>query len=276
MSEFKSKLQARQGITGIGSGIPRNQEVLGVKNPEMAAKMAALSSTDLNREESKFAEIYRKRDLLISAMAEGFSPSIDPSWAADNDIESFNKVYAEFESWQTAEIDKDTDDALIGSSADDPLYDPMLDSDRKKRIEKDLKPLDFEQMVFQGYCEQEVAIRGTFKVVFRTMSTRHSLWIESMLLDLKDRSVQYGRHWMGLVQLAVSLQSINGKPIGPSLASYIRPDQEEDFKKALMHRTDYLGELPQMLTDDLIVQVTWFMGRVRKMMTGDLVGKVGN
>ena len=44
------------------------------------------------------------------------------------------------------------------------MYDPIMDLGRKEKIEKDLIPLDFEQMVFQGFCEQEVAIRNNFKI----------------------------------------------------------------------------------------------------------------
>tara|TARA_Y100001973_G_C5202318_1_gene338790 strand:+ start:689 stop:1480 length:792 start_codon:yes stop_codon:yes gene_type:complete len=262
----------------MGSAIPANQKVLGISNPERAA--ASTIAPPSTGEDSR-SKILRRVSQLDNAVEEGFEPSMDYKWAAENDEEKFNSIYKEFEQWQEREIDKETseaDEEGLHPRIDptDPMYDAVGDTRRRKAIEAKLKPLDFEQMVFHGHCEQEVPIKGSLTVVFRTLPTVHSLWIEGMMMELRDKPIQYGRHWLGLVQLAVSAQTINGRSIGPSLSKYTKPEHEEDFKKALEIRKEYLGNLPQVITDDLIVQLSWFMGRVRKMMTGDVSEKVGN
>jgi len=164
----------------------------------------------------------------------------------------------------------------MGLGPDDPLYDPITDTGRRKSIEKGLKPLDFEEMVFQGYVQQEIELRSNFSITLRTITTQHGLWLEMMLTDLDQFAAQYGRHWFSLLQVACSLQEVNGKPIGADLNKFDDPNNREDFEKVLRERMKFLGRLPGMLTDDLIVQYTWFSGRVRKLLAGDLVGKVGN
>ncbi len=88
--------------------------------------------------------------------------------------------------------------------------------------------------------------------------------------------MQYGRHWFSLTQAAVSVQTINGKPIGPDLGKFTDFEQRDAFRAALDERLKFLGKMPSLLTDEIIVQHSWFVGRVRKMMAGDVVRKVGN
>ena len=46
--------------------------------------------------------------------------------------------------------------------------------------------------------------------------------------------------------------------------------------QALKEKFEALSNMPHVITDDLIVHYTWFSGRVRKLLTGDLGRKVGN
>ena len=39
---------------------------------------------------------------------------------------------------------------------------------------------------------------------------------------------------------------------------------------------EFVGRMPSIVTDDLIVQMIWFSGRVRKLLSGDVLRKVGN
>ena len=56
----------------------------------------------------------------------------------------------------------------------------------------------------------------------------------------------------------------------------MKDSQRKDFESALTERMEFLGRLPSMITDDLIVQFVWFNGRVRRLLAGDLMRKVGN
>jgi hypothetical protein len=280
----KKKSRGQGGPTrGIGSAYAENQALAGAENPEIAAHMASMDPSELQRraeqESATAQDIEDKREEMIFARdEEGWDPPSDLDSADPIEI---LKLYPSLIKWRNesidAEIEEDVEQGVsFGLQPDDPLYDPLRDLGRKARIEKDLKPLDFESMVFVGYTEQEVPVRENFNALFRTISTQHGMWIEMMLTDLQEYSAQYGRHWFSLTQIAVSLQSINGKPIGADISRFTKSDQREAFKDVLDERMAFLGKMPGLLTDELIVQHAWFIGRVRKMMAGDVTKKVGN
>lgn len=263
---------------GMGSGIPQNQRMAGASNPVQAANLAA-SGTQLEDEERNAEleeNIQRKLSLIQEAKNNGFETTTYVD--GNSGMVLIDKVYSEVEKWEKSQIEEEMQEQFEEYSipADDPLYNPIRDTKRRREIESKIDPLDFESMIFNGYTTQVVPIRKNFQVQFRTLNTNQSLWIEAMTLDLQDQPIQYGRHWMSLVQLAVSLDSINGKEISPVINKFYRSSQEQDFKKALKSRMDYIGQLPQIITDDLIIQYAWFSARVRKMMAGDVVEKVGN
>ena len=116
---------------------------------------------------------------------------------------------------------------------DDPLYNPMVDVARKKSIESALTEISFEDMIFKGYSDQEVKIREGFTVTFRTITTQQSLWIEREIANLSEETVQYGRHYLSLKQLACGLIAVNGKPVGPSLSHFSKPSHREDFENCI-------------------------------------------
>ena len=286
MSEqYRSKLLAQSGkvTRGMGSAYTQNQHLAGAADPESAAMLAGMDPDEARKRAEQMdlrkAEVEdARRDLLYAVDSEGYVAPGNIDKATSMQLLSWA---GELKTWREKQIDKESDEMIRGTfdtsvPVDDPMYNPMDDTARKKRVEKDLKPLDFESMVFRGYCEQVVPLRQNFEVVYRTITTRQGMWLEMMLTDLGDYSVQYGRHWFSLCQVAVSLQTINGKPIGPSLSGFTDVGQKDDFKKALDQKMKFLGNLPSVLTDDLIVQFMWFNGRVRKLLAGDVASKVGN
>jgi len=263
-------------VRGMGSGIPANQRIAGAQDPQRAAAIASNpnSASELELQEKEQEDLDRKLDILQEAFQEGFESTFTvEDLKANSDL--LVKVFGEFEAWQKSKIDEEVE-FEYNIPPEDPLYDPIRDTARRKRIEKDLVPLDFESMIFKGYCSQDIYLRPNFSITFRTLNTNQSLWIESMTLDLQEKSVQYGRHWMSLVQLAVCLDKMNGKDISPNISKFTKQSHEADFKKALEARMEFVGQLPQVLTDDLIIQYAWFSARVRKLMSGDVVEKLGN
>ena len=267
---FTSKLGNRHNvIRGMGSGNLQNQKMAGSSEPVVDAGLASeqIDEEVLEELKSKEAEIFE-------AISEGFDPSKSPPFEP-KDIEG---LHQELVAWQEKIIDEEMEEELgyPNVSPDDPLYNPMTDIRRKRSIEDNLTPLSFEDMVFKGYTDQEVKLRDNFVVVFRTISTQQGLWIEQLMTNIRDESMQYGRHWLSLKQLACSIQTINGKSIGSNLSSFTKPSQKEDFFKALDVRFEAVTRMPSILTDDLIVNYTWFTGRVRKLLSGDVGTKVGN
>jgi hypothetical protein len=236
-----------------------------------------------------------REDILISITNEQWAPDVSSwpqvpttseEWKALIDKQSAGMIQRWHEESNKA-IDEAVDaedDATLRDTimqvgvvdTSDPLYDPLVDKARKVAIEKELKPLDFEEMVWKGSCTQEVKTRPNFTIVFRTLSTQHGLWLEYWMAQQPETSYQHTRHLFSLIQVAACLDSVNGKPIGGDLSKYVRHDQRDEFTKALEERMEFVGKLPGVISDDLIVQYVWFTGRVRKLLSGDLMRKVGN
>ena len=159
---------------------------------------------------------------------------------------------------------------------DDPQYDYIFDPELRRKTEEGLDPIDFAQMVFDGYAEQVVPIRPNFKVTYRTISTMHGLWLERKIHEAHNFAQEYGRHWFSMLQLAVSVQQINGKDIGADLSSFDEEAHNKAFWDTLQIRLKSLARLPVQITDLIICNFVWFSGRVRKELVGEIVGKVGN
>lgn len=267
---------------GIGAGIQQNQKAMGSTNPEMAARLASLPPGELQKVleqiERKDAETADLRAELEALVAAG-------KWEAPKPLEvsSFEEMaewkaaYDEAEFQRQQEQDQENSDLMsLSLGMDHPLYNPIADTARRLRIEKTVSEMDFDEMVFVGYCDQEIQIRKNFRIVFRTLTTQHGLWLEIMLSNAPRSSEQHLRHWFSLLQVAASLQTINGKTIGADVSKFSKESHREDFIKAVESRMEALGRMPSAITDDLIVNYTWFSGRVRRMLSDDINEKVGN
>lgn len=269
--------------TGLGSGLAQNQAVSGALNPEMAAKIASLPAGEVQKALDQLEAHNRQTDELRQTLAAEeaagrFDPPKPLELASPEEMKKWKKeLDRKKEEQEQKAAEEDTSLMSMSIGMDHPLYNPISDTARRRRIESKVTDLDFDQMVFVGHCDQEVTVRKGFKVVFRTLSTQHGLWLEIMLTNIsRGSSEQYLRHWYSLSQTAASLQSINGKSIGTDLSSFITEDHRDDFIAAVKKRMEYLGRMPSIITDDLIVNYTWFCGRVRKLLSEDLVEKVGN
>lgn len=294
-----SRLAARAGgggpVRGLGSGFAENQRVAGARNPEDAARVAAADPEEMQRameaQEKAAQEVAERREELQAAITEGRWDPPQPlppgsSWEkllSKQDARFINDWYQQYKAFKDSISEKEDEsnlkDAIQASfsvSPDDPLYDPMVDKVRRKRIEDKLKPLDFETMVFQGYVEQEIPLHTSLNITLRTLTTHQGLWIEYYIAKMPDMSTQNLRHTFSLLQVAVSLDKVNGKPMSPDLSKFVKQEQRDEFIKGLEARMERLSQMPSLLTDDFIIQYVWFTGRVRKLLSGNLSEKVGN
>ena len=300
-AQYRSRLQKNQpGPTrGIGSGFAENQAIAGASNPDRAAKIASRSESEAMSTAEKLQEEEQELDNLIEdvvlAHREGVfaipdAPDVETTTALVRFVQGHSPAiirewHAQVQGAYDAQVEEEDEVILAARVRNeaaidpaDPLYDPMRDLERRKNIEAALKPLDFEEMVFRGWTTQEVEIRPGFTLTFRTIPTQHGLWLEHFIANTQETSIQHTRHYFSLLQVAAGLDKVNGKMIGPDLAKYVKDDSatRESFNKALEERMEFLGKLPSMLTDDLIIQQVWFNGRVRRLLAGDLMKKVGN
>lgn len=285
-------------VRGVGAGFAKNQQLAGVQDPEAAARLAGMSPSDMEEQESTASKVMEetegKREELAYALKEGtWKPAGDlPSttdWEkllAKQPPDVITRWHREMKEQLEEAIEKQ-DEILLRETLqssftiqpEDNEYEPLMDRARRKRIEEGLKPLDFDQMLFQGYVEQDVPIRPNLVVTFRTIYTQHGLWLEYYMAtnkELQDMSVQAIRHTFSLLQVAVGLERMNGKVIGADLTKFTKDTQREEFIAAVKARMEFLARMPTILSDDFIVQNVWFQGRVRKLVAGNLVEKVGN
>lgn len=293
-----SRLAARSStgpVRGVGSGFAENQRMAGASDPDTAARLAAADPSEVSaameQQEKLAEEISQRREELLAAITEGrWSPpnGLPPgsNWAqvlARQDAKLINDWHAEFKKAVDEALEKNDEEAIRDSiqssfavQPDDPLYDPMVDRARRKRIEDGLAPLDFESMVFRGFVEQDIKIHPSLVITMRTLTTQQGLWLEYYVAQQPEMSRQLLSHTFSLLQVAVALEKINGKPCTPSLEKLIKQDQREEFFKAVDLRMERLSALPSLLSDDFIIQWVWFTGRVRKLLAGNLTERVGN
>ena len=285
MAVYRSRLAG--GV--VGAGLPAAQRSSGSRDPVSDARNASITQEPAEAEQARQRDLSEKIEALkrkvLSFCAEGLISPPTPGESAEDWVDSMSvaeleEAASKAEASLESSIEDNADADLMprwGISADDPMYEPIRDADRRKLIEGGLKPLDLGSLLFHGYLEQAVQTRPGLEITLRTISTQQSLWLETLLDDVRDMNAQYGRHWYSLLQVACGLHAINGKEFGQSLTQYRRQAQKEDWKKELMSRMEKLGSLPGLLTDDFIVQFVWFSGRVRRMLVaGDVQEKLGN
>ena len=279
--DFKTK-HGVGAVRGVGSAIPANQQASGVQNAEVAARLAALPPGELQR---ALEQVERRNAEAAEVKAELEAMVAAGKWEAPKplDLSSFEEMLqwkTEYDEKVKAEADQKERESSFamatGLGPDHPLYHPLRDTARRLRLEETLEEMDFDEMVFTGYCDQLVAIRERFRVVFRTIPTQHGLWLEIKIAQEERTSEQHLRHTFSLMQVAASVQTVNDKPLGADLSKFTKESHREDFFVALESRMATLGRMPGVLTDDLIVHYTWFSGRVRKMLSEDVNEKVGN
>jgi len=295
---IRSRLTERAGpIRGLGAGNPANQRLAGVADPETAARLAAADPAayqeEMERAAKYAADLKERKEELLAAITEGrWAPEqalpAGSNWALvleRQPAQIVNQWHEEYQKALNEDLEAAEEEKLKSTirqdfqlQPEDHLYDPMMDKDRRARIEKDLKPLDFESMLFQGYVEQAVPVRESLTITFRTLNTTHGLWLEHFMSSpaYEETNAQALRHTYTLFRLAICLEQINGKAIEPSIEKLMKDSQREDFYTAMKLRMEKVSRYPSLLTDDLIIQMAWFDGRVRRMLTGNLVEKVGN
>lgn len=275
-------------MRGIGAGYAANQRLAGAQDPDQAAQMASLDPAAMQEAAERMAkenaELDEMREELIVAAR-------DTSWKPTQKegdrrgVEEFIRTLepaplrALHASWLKA-VQEATDEASETGKAelenpfaippDHPAYQPIMDVARRKATEKDLAPMDFGELIFKGYVGQEVPIRPGFKVVFRSISTTHGLWLEQRA----SGETSYDRHLFSLWQLAVGLHSAGDTMLGVDIAALV--DKKEEFYAEVDKRMKTIGKWPLEFTNDLIVHYIWFTGRVRKLLHGNLMEKVGN
>jgi hypothetical protein len=247
-------------------------------NPAEAERIAAERQAELDQLQDM------REELLHACQHEGHKlPAVgEPDLLiAGADPAAIQEWFAEYKKKLDSDIDEEMaqsgEEALGARFAiqpDDPDYNPMRDVRRRETLEAKLEPIDFGTMVFHGYAEQTIPIREDFTIVLRTIAGDQGLWLEEYIANQEPTSQAHAAHWFSLLQLGLSVQSINGKAVGSELAKI---EDKQHFWKESENRLKTITKYPDILLNELIVQYNWFLGRVRKVVQGtNLARKVGN
>jgi hypothetical protein len=265
-------------LNTIGAANPSVLRASGVANPEEAARVAALGTEEANRQQDLQARQEGERAELSAIIAEairtdGFNPELgkDPSELSLAELREVHKQLEAFWDEVVDQTERVVDDQLEkGPDPADPWYRPISDKQRRQQIESRLEPMDFDSLVFRKHVDQVVPINDNLNITLRTVRQRHAEWLEAWAAD-QDRPDAQNRFM--LAQLAVSLVAINDTSVLPDLS---KEKDRDRFEQGLERKLDALGEYPSVLTEDMVVQYVWFVGRVRKLLGGSLSRRLGN
>jgi len=289
-------------VRGVGSAYPQNQALAGAQDPREAARIAAMDPAEASRLEEEHAaasaSLDNKRTELLTAYSSGdWTPPVHlkDGETVDMAIRAatppyINQWYGEYKAHLETSAEEELEAAAVASGIrgvftvgpDDPNYDPITDHERRKRIEELLDPLDFADLVFTGAVRQTIPLqdgpKGAITATFTSMPTKHAMWLQFMAgKELRESTTQHANYSYSLWQVATTLVEFAGRTIEPALDDFLADDQYEQFAAALKTRMKLLERMPSELTNDLIVQNTWFALRIRKLVIGgNLVERVGN
>ena len=286
MQSRLARVLARGGsgpVRGVGSAYAANQKVAGAQDPEAAALLASMPQAEMQeaveKMEKENADLDEMRGELLQATAQStWRPKTDKD--VGNWEEAVNKAPpALLRSWYSqwlAYVEAGTDEK-DGTQQDDPFklapdhpaYQPIMDTARRRATEAKLKKMEFGDLIFKGYAEQEVPVRSDFSFVFRSIGTTHGLWLEQRVTG----DSRYDGHLFSLWQLAVGIHKYGGKDLGVDISSF---DDKDAFYAEVDKRMKVVGRWPMELSNDVIVHYIWFTGRVRKLLHGNLTERVGN
>lgn len=168
---------------------------------------------------------------------------------------------------EVVEIPVDTDKiALPKPEPVDAVYyrgTPLDNPAARKRIEAKLSPLNFDELIFAGRVSQEVPIaNGKMLVTFQSLKTRDNIFLlQKMGMIQSDLDATI---WLNHARLVLSLVSVNERIYTDPFKSDGTIDEDKFTEK---YHQVISGE--ETFVDVLIVNLGWFMDRVRRMFTDD-------
>jgi hypothetical protein len=284
---------------GIGAGDASMQRVAGSKNPAVDAAMGGMDAStqrqELEAQAEQAQEVEDLRAILIEAVTggqwslpgDGRPPREQVESIEGSDAKLLKYWHGEYASWKENQLarmgeeDEEVVKGLFRLGPDHPEYRAVLDRERRKRIEDGLVPLDFSQLMMRGYVDQTILIRKGFAIVLRSLTTGQGQWLERLgRVRLAELSTIEQQHTYALWQISVSLQAyvVEGRHqnVGNNLEALTRDNEFDAFVQAVDARMEQLRAKPEELTHDFIAQYVWFCGRVRALISGDTVKRLGN
>lgn len=199
-------------------------------------------------------------------------------------MESVLKLADEFEKRieenSKAEV-KEPEKLILEDETDDTyFYDQMgsrrpnaYSNRRRREIEKRLKPIEIEKVVFLRRVEQIIPIiPNKLEITLRETTGKEDRFIKDLIAKLnmqKDElSTASVAARMALYQITFSLLEVNGKPLRDVSIKKDPPGEEE--LKAFNEKLDWISEYPDDFLEELNIQLQWFKDRVKRVTMEDI------
>lgn len=200
-----------------------------------------------------------------------------PSGVTFNTSSETDKLLAEIEQAARNPVidepvgERELDDKLVLDDAFAVMSNPpsleLASRAVRKRVEKNLAPLDIDSLFLRGEIRQEVSfLSGRYKVVFRTLAAKEDLFIKRRLSEVRHETARYVEDRFMVMQLAAHIVSVNGEEMPEMLGTDGDVDTDR-FDK----RFKRVCDLPVMLIERIWVQWVWFQDRVNKALNSDFL-----
>lgn len=274
---------------GIGSSFATNHLVSGTADARTAQARAsqALQSPAAQDSESDHRSFLIGEMVVAAYHEEYWEPPLGrkldkeqfTAWANNQSIEKLEALHKECVEARDEAIERQAGlhDEVAISVFDDPFYNAMLDTSRRRSIEKDLDPLDLTQLLFLNSIKQDVQIHSNLRIKVGSLSSEHGLWIHRIVSSNKEvTTTREFESTINMYRVAAQVLAINGTDIGTDVMRHHGETNFKAFQDELEANALNIRKLPETLLEELSVQVAWFNIRVRKLVAGDLAGKVGN
>ena len=165
---------------------------------------------------------------------------------------------------QQDELEKDSDDKFWSWEESDVL----ANSDRRKRIEKSLKPLRVEDLLMHGEVRQTVSIISSkFEPTFRSISADEEMALQRMMWGVSGSDL-YLQNRYSTMLLTAGLFAVNGNLLPDHRAGETPIFSEDLFNEKLKKVLRY----PKAQKDDLVINYGWFDDRVRRLFAEEDLG----
>lgn len=154
-------------------------------------------------------------------------------------------------------------DELQNMLGDDTVWDKMNNPDRKKRIEDNLDPMEFTDIIMHGEVRQDVPIRKGLTFTFRTASGAEDLAVKRLMFT-ESGSDRYMVDKYSIMQLTLALVGINGQELPSHLTEDKKFDEEKytkKFEKVVQFPIEFIAEAG--------LQYIWFHERVRDLFNDE-------
>jgi len=196
------------------------------------------------------------------------SPAISKETAKQ--IAEFQEAQKKTENSIEEEVKKqlvDEEDSLRSGPRDEAML-VLSNNKRRKAIESRCSEMDVGDLILKGEVRQVVPIiPDKFVATFRSTLPEESLFIKKLVAEATTVSDQHTLEYYGILQLCLSLVQLNNMRLPGHLDEHGNPNEAlfAEKKKTVMRLSGYV-------INDLMINLSWFDIRVRKLMNADLMG----